>query len=173
MAPLPRTRQTVADLGRRLGEPEFLTPTATVATTTAAQAAGVGFLPLLGAAAGLDPLHTTGIAVSLLAAACALIQPVAGHARDAAHLSDAAGVVGGLLIAATGLTTAALLPGLPDLLAGELLIGVGVGTATPLGFAALAAHTEPARLGQTLGAAEVGRELGDAGGPSWSQPLPH
>ncbi len=37
--------------------------------------------------------------------------------------------------------------------------------ATPLGFAALAASAPPGRLGQTMGAAEVGRELGDAGGP--------
>ena len=35
----------------------------------------------------------------------------------------------------------------------------------PLGFAALAASVPPGRLGQTMGAAEVGRELGDAGGP--------
>ncbi|WIV52946.1 hypothetical protein [Amycolatopsis nalaikhensis] len=37
--------------------------------------------------------------------------------------------------------------------------------ATPLGFAHLAATTPPERLGQTMGAAEVGRELGDASGP--------
>ena len=40
-----------------------------------------------------------------------------------------------------------------------------LGMATPLGFAHLAAVTPPQRLGQTMGAAEVGRELGDAGGP--------
>jgi hypothetical protein len=34
-----------------------------------------------------------------------------------------------------------------------------------LGFAALAANSPQERLGQTMGAAEVGRELGDAGGP--------
>jgi hypothetical protein len=36
---------------------------------------------------------------------------------------------------------------------------------TPLGFAHLAATTPKERLGQTLGSGEVGRELGDAGGP--------
>ncbi len=36
---------------------------------------------------------------------------------------------------------------------------------TPLGCAALAATAPEGRLGQTTGAAEVGRELGDAGGP--------
>ena len=45
------------------------------------------------------------------------------------------------------------------------LIGAGTGLITPLGFAALAASTPPERLGQTMGAAELGRELGDAGGP--------
>ena len=163
-APLPRARQTVADLGRRLRSSGFLTPTASLAATTAALAVGVGFLPLRGAAAGLNPFET-GIAVSLLAAACALVQPLAGRARDAARLTDTAGMAAGLLLAAAGLGVAALLPGLPGLLGGELAIGIGVGMATPLGFATLAAHTDPSRLGQTMGAAEVGRELGDAGGP--------
>jgi MFS family permease len=163
-SPLPRARQTVADLARRLRGSGFLAPTACLAATTAALAVGVGFLPLRGAAAGLNPMQT-GIAVSLLAAASALAQPVAGRARDAARLSDTAGMAGGLMLTAAGLAIAALLPGLVGLLIGELIIGVGVGAATPLGFAALAAHTDPARLGQTMGAAEVGRELGDAGGP--------
>jgi len=43
--------------------------------------------------------------------------------------------------------------------------GVGSALITPLGFAALAASAPPERLGATMGAAEVGRELGDAGGP--------
>jgi hypothetical protein len=42
---------------------------------------------------------------------------------------------------------------------------VGTGLITPLGFAALAASTPKERLGQTMGTAELGRELGDAGGP--------
>jgi MFS family permease len=46
-----------------------------------------------------------------------------------------------------------------------VLSGTGVGVATPLGFAALADAAPPGRMGQTMGAAEVGRELGDAGGP--------
>ncbi|MFS4096068.1 MFS transporter, partial [Streptomyces sp. AF1A] len=41
----------------------------------------------------------------------------------------------------------------------------GTGLITPLGFAALASATPRERLGQTMGAAELGRELGDAGGP--------
>jgi MFS family permease len=58
-----------------------------------------------------------------------------------------------------------VLPGLAGLLAAAVLAGAGVGAVTPLGFAALAASAPPGRLGQTMGAAEVGRELGDAGGP--------
>jgi hypothetical protein len=48
---------------------------------------------------------------------------------------------------------------------GVLLAVYEVGIATPLGFAALAEIAPPGRMGQTIGAAEVGRELGDAGGP--------
>jgi MFS family permease len=70
----------------------------------------------------------------------------------------------GLLFAAAGLGCATL-PGLVGVLLAAVLIGIGTGLITPLGFAALAASTPRARLGQTMGAAELGRELGDAGGP--------
>jgi MFS family permease len=58
-----------------------------------------------------------------------------------------------------------MLPGLTGVLTGATLVGIGTGLITPLGFAALAASTPTERLGQTMGAAELGRELGDAGGP--------
>jgi MFS family permease len=45
------------------------------------------------------------------------------------------------------------------------VIGAGIGTVTPLGFAHLADTTPPERMGRTMGSAELGRELGDAGGP--------
>jgi hypothetical protein len=51
------------------------------------------------------------------------------------------------------------------LVAGAVAIGTGVGLATPLGFTALATSAPSGRLGQTMGAAELGREAGDAGGP--------
>jgi DHA1 family tetracycline resistance protein-like MFS transporter len=162
--PLPRTRQTVLDLARRLSHPSFLLPTATLAGTTAALAVGVGFLPVAGAASGLGPL-ATGATVSLLAVCSALVQPWAGRARDAGRLRDGAGMATGLGLTATGMALAALLPGVGGVLAAAVAIGIGVGLATPLGFAHLAATTPPERLGQTMGAAEVGRELGDAGGP--------
>lgn len=68
-------------------------------------------------------------------------------------------------LAATTAALAALTPSLPTLLPGALLAGAGIGLATPLGLAALAALAAPDRLGQTMGCAEIGRELGDAGGP--------
>src|SRR3954452_1414114 len=69
--PLPRARQTVLDLARRLADPAFLVPTAALAGATAALSVGVGFLPVSGRAAGLGPI-TTGAAVSVLAACAAL-----------------------------------------------------------------------------------------------------
>jgi MFS family permease len=58
-----------------------------------------------------------------------------------------------------------VIPGIAGLVAAAILIGIGVGLITPIGFAYLATTTPTERLGQTLGSAEVGRELGDAGGP--------
>lgn len=162
--PLPRTRQTVLDLARRLTAGSFLRPTLTLAGATAALAVGVGFMPVAGAAAGLGSL-ATGATVSLLAACAALVQAWVGRARDAGRISDRTGMALGLAMAATGMVIVSVVPGLIGVLAAAVAIGAGTGLATPLGFAHLAATTPKARLGQTMGAAEVGRELGDAGGP--------
>ncbi|WP_369265627.1 MFS transporter [Streptomyces sp. R35] len=161
--PLPRVRQTVLDLARRLTHPAFLRPTAALAAATAALSVGVGFLPVSGRAAGLGTV-ATGAAVSVLAACAAVVQPRAGRALDAGRLTAHGGITAGLLLTAAGLGCA-MLPGLLGVLAGAALIGAGTGLITPLGFAALAASTPAERLGQTMGAAELGRELGDAGGP--------
>jgi MFS family permease len=161
--PLPRRRQTVLDLARQLSRGTFLRPTAALAAATAALSVGVGFLPVAGAAAHLGPL-ATGAAVSLLAATAALVQPRAGAALDTGRLTTRAGIGIGLAVTAAGLA-AATLPGLAGVLTAAALIGAGTGLITPLGFAALAAGSPPERLGQTMGAAELGRELGDAGGP--------
>ncbi|MDX6264069.1 MAG: hypothetical protein QOH84_5757 [Kribbellaceae bacterium] len=163
LPPLPRTRQTVIDLARRIADPVFLRPTAALAGATAALSVGVGFLPVTGAADGLGTI-ATGAAVSVLAATAAVVQPRAGRALDAGRLSPRTGITVGLLVTAAGLACATL-PGVAAVLSAALLIGTGTGLITPLGFAALAASTEPARLGQTMGTAELGRELGDAGGP--------
>ena len=163
VAPLPRARQTVLDLARRLTDPAFLVPTAALAGATAALSAGVGFLPVSGAVAGLGTV-ATGAAVSVLAACAAVVQPRAGRALDAGRLTAGAGLTAGLLLAATGLACA-MFPGLTGVLLAAALIGTGTGLITPLGFATLASATPQERLGQTMGAAELGRELGDAGGP--------
>lgn len=161
--PLPRKRQTIADLARRLADRSFLVPTAALAAATAALSVGVGFLPVSGAAAGLGTV-ATGAAVSVLAATAAIVQPKAGRSLDAGRLSTRTGLLAGLLITAAGLA-AAMLPGLPGVLLAAALIGTGTGLITPLGFAALATSTPEERMGQTMGSAELGRELGDAGGP--------
>ncbi|WP_219825886.1 MFS transporter [Nonomuraea typhae] len=161
--PLPRARQTLADLARRLADRSFLAPTAALAAATAALSVGVGFLPVSGAAAGLGTV-ATGAAVSVLAATAALVQPWAGRALDSGRLTTRAGLLTGLLVTAAGLA-AATVPGLTGVLAAAALVGAGTGLITPLGFAALAASTPPERMGQTMGSAELGRELGDAGGP--------
>jgi MFS family permease len=164
VSPLPRRRSTVADLVRRLTRPGFVLPTVALAAATAALSAGVGFLPLLGSAAGMNAL-TTGAAVSVLSACAALSQPWAGRALDKKRLSQRAGTAVGLLLSAAGFTAAATVPGVLGLVLGAIAVGVGAGTVTPLGFAALASHAPAERMGETMGAAEVGRELGDAGGP--------
>ncbi len=161
--PLPRARQTVVDVARRLADPAFWRPTAALAGASAALSVGVGFLPVSGRDAGLGTV-ATGAAVSVLAACAALVQPRAGRALDAGLLTAPAGISIGLLTTAAGLACA-VLPGLTGVLLAAVLIGIGTGLITPLGFAALAASTPQARLGQTMGAAELGRELGDAGGP--------
>ncbi|GAA1859098.1 MFS transporter [Asanoa iriomotensis] len=161
--PLPKTRQTVVDLARRLTNRAFLAPTSALAAATAALSVGVGFLPVSGRAAGLGTI-ATGAAVSLLAACAALVQPRAGRALDDGRITTRAGLTAGLLVTAAGLACATL-PGLAGVLSAATLIGVGTGLVTPVGFAALAAGAPAERLGQTMGTAELGRELGDAGGP--------
>ena len=108
----------------------------------------------------LGPI-AAGALVSLLAAAAAVLQPVAGRRIDDGRLPPAAAALaacaGGFLLAITG--------SLAGLIAGAILIGAGVATATPAGFARLAASTPTGQLGRTMGTAEAGRELGDAGGP--------
>lgn len=152
---VPPLRQTVADLARRAVLPR---PDRRPRSGHCRTPGRSGFLPVTGAAAG------TGAAVSVLAATAALVQPAAGRRLDTGHLSTRTGVLAGLLITMAGLA-AAMLPGLIGVLLAAALTGIGTGLITPLGFAALAASTPEERMGQTMGSAELGRELGDAGGP--------
>jgi MFS family permease len=159
--PVPCTSAEAPSLGRRLTSAAFLQPVLLLAAAAAALSAGVGFLPVLAGQHHLGPV-AAGALVSLLAAAAAVLQPVAGRRIDDGRLPPAAAAAalaacaGGFLIAITGLA---------GLIAGALLIGAGVAIATPAGFARLAASTPTEQLGRTMGTAEAGRELGDAGGP--------
>jgi MFS family permease len=163
VAPMPRQRQTVLDAVRRFSEFAFLAPTLALAAATAALSVGVGFLPVSGTEAGLSPV-VVGAVVSLLALTTAFTQPIAGRALDAARFSPIAGITAGIVVTAVSLAVAAL-PGVAAILGAAVLIGAGCGVITPLAFATLARDTPQERLGQTMGAAEIGRECGDAAGP--------
>lgn len=164
VAVLPRKRVTLVDLGRELIAPGFLVPTLVLAATTGALAVAVGFLPLLGRQAGLDTLGSMAI-VTVLAIASSVAQPFVGAAHDRGRISVRTGAVGGLVLIAAGIALAAITQSPVALIATALLVGVGVGVATPIAFSHLAASTPPERMGRTMGSAELGRELGDAGGP--------
>jgi MFS family permease len=164
MKPLPRRRYTVLDLARQVTERRFLVPTLVLAASTGAMGAAIGFLPALATRHGMGPLAGTAT-VSVLAIAALLVQPRIGKMRDQKRISDSRGMTAGLLLTASGVALIALAPGPVTLFISAAAIGAGVGTATPLGFAHLADTTPPERMGRTMGSAELGRELGDAGGP--------
>ncbi|WP_443022666.1 hypothetical protein [Sinomonas sp.] len=140
------------------------------AAAAGALGAAVGFLPAVAAGAGLGTLASVG-AVTLLALASALIQPRIGRARDAGRLRDRPAMAGGLLLIAAGVLAGALASLSAQAVAAvgvylaAVLIGTGIAVATPVAFAHLADATGSGRFGRTMGAAELGRELGDAGGP--------
>lgn len=164
IAPLPKRRTTLADLVRQTTERGFLIPTLVLATSTGVLGVAVGFLPLLAARLGL-PAVVGAIAVGILALASTLLQPIVGKLRDRGRISTRAGSAAGLAVAAFGLALLAIAPNAVSLFAAALAFGVMTGTVTPLAFAHLAASTPEQHLGRTMGNAELGRELGDAGGP--------
>lgn len=161
---LPRKRVTLVDLGRELTAPGFLVPTLVLAATTGALAVAVGFLPLLGRQMGLDTVGSMAL-VTVLAVLSSVVQPLVGAAHDRGRFSVRRGAVGGLLLIAAGIAIAAVWPHPLALVATAVLVGAGVGAATPVAFSHLAASTPADRMGRTMGSAELGRELGDAGGP--------
>lgn len=161
---LPRKRVTLVDLGRELLAPGFLIPTLVLAATTGALAVAVGFLPLLGRQAGLDTIGSMAL-VTVLAVISSAVQPLVGAAHDRGRFSVRLGAVGGLALIAVGIAVAAAWGHPVALAATAILVGAGVGAATPVAFSYLAASTPPERMGRTMGSAELGRELGDAGGP--------
>ncbi|MFP3463200.1 MFS transporter [Arthrobacter globiformis] len=164
LPPLPRQRYTVLDLARQVAERRFLVPTLVLAASMGAMGAAIGFLPALAVQHGLDPVAGTA-AVSVLAVASLLVQPRIGAMRDMHRIGDAGGMRTGLLLTAAGVALVAAVPGPVTIFIAAAVIGAGVGAATPLGFAHLADSTPKERMGRTMGSAELGRELGDAGGP--------
>lgn len=164
LAPLPRKRYTVMDLARQVGERRFLVPTLVLAASTGALGAAVGFIPALATRHGLDALAGTA-AVSVVALGSVLTQPWIGRRRDRHAVTDNRGTTAGLLLIAAGVGLVAAMPDVVTIFVAAACIGVGIGAVTPLGFAHLADTTPPERMGRTMGSAELGRELGDAGGP--------
>ncbi len=177
LPPLPKPRTTLADLVRQTTERGFLIPTLVLATSTAVLGVAVGFLPLLAVRLGL-PALVGALAIGALAATSVLLQPVAGRLKDQQRISTRAGSTVGLGAAAIGLVLLALAPNAVTLVIAALAFGAMTGTVTPLAFAHLADRTPDSRMGRTMGNAELGRELGDAGGPllvgaiaaAWSLP---
>ena len=164
LAPLPRKRYTVVDLARQVGERRFLVPTLVLAASTGALGAAVGFLPALATRHGMDAFAGTA-AVSVVALGSVLTQPWIGRLRDRSAVTDNRGTTAGLLLIAAGIGLVAAAPGVATIFIAAACIGTGIGAVTPLGFAHLADTTPPERMGRTMGSAELGRELGDAGGP--------
>jgi MFS family permease len=161
---LPRPRYTVLDLLRQSTQRGFLVPTMALAGATGSLGVAVGFLPLLGNSMNLPVIVSMG-AVAVLALSSTLTQPVVGRLRDEGRLAPRTGMSSALALIAAGVLILALAPLPVTLFLAAALMGWGIGIATPLGFAYLAATTPPERMGRTMGTAELGRELGDAAGP--------
>lgn len=161
---LPRPRYTVIDLFRQTANRSFLVPTLALAAATGSLGVAVGFLPLMGTQLHLS-LFVSMAAVTVLAVTSTLIQPVVGRLRDTGRIRSRVGITIGLLSIAVGLTILALEPVLVTLYLSAVALGLGIGVTTPLAFAHLAATTPHERMGRTMGNAEIGREVGDAGGP--------
>lgn len=161
---LARPRYSLADLARQLTDRSFLLPVAALAVATGALGVAVGFLPLLGTDRGLNPLASIAT-VTVMAIASSLVQPLIGRMRDAGRVGTRAGITGGLLVITLAVASVALAPFPTVLYLAALGLGVGIGATTALGFAHLGATIPLERMGRTMGTAELGRELGDAGGP--------
>lgn len=160
----PRQRYTLADLARQTTERGFLIPTLLLATTTAVLGVAVGFLPLLASRENLPPI-VGAAAVAVLALVSAAVQPMVGRYRDEGRLTVRSGAPAGMAVGAAALVLVGFVPHTATLLIAAAAIGVMVGGVAPLAFSHLADSTPDERMGRTMGNAELGREVGDAGGP--------
>ncbi|MFL0565252.1 MFS transporter [Microbacterium sp. 179-I 1D1 NHS] len=161
---LPKQRATVLELVKQSTSPVFLGPVMLLAVATAVMGVAVGFLPLIGTQLGIDPILSMG-AISVMAIVSAIVQPRIGRLYDTAPRHATTLMMTGSVLLVTAVTAVGVLPSIITLLASAILVGLGVGMITPLGFARLASTTPPERMGRTMGSAELGREVGDAGGP--------
>ncbi|MDQ0614869.1 MFS family permease [Microbacterium sp. W4I4] len=170
---LPRKRVTLIDLAHEVTAPGFLVPTLVLAATTGALAVAVGFLPLLARQVGIGTVGSMAL-VTVLAVVASAVQPLIGAWHDRGRVSVRLGAIGGLALIAGGIALAGVVAVVEDghgmlllaaLILTAVLVGAGVGSATPVAFSHLAASTPEERMGRTMGSAELGRELGDAGGP--------
>ncbi len=164
IAVAPKVRVTVADLVRELRARDFLIPVVALATSTAALGIAVGFLPFLGSSMDL-PVIVSVAAVSVVAIASSATQPLVGRLVDRVRSRRWEIISSGLVVTAGGFVLVAVVPSVVGIYLGALLIGVGIGATTPAAFTVLASSTPQHRLGRTMGNAELGREIGDAGGP--------
>jgi MFS family permease len=164
LAVLPRQRYTVADLVGQLTDRGFLIPVLALAIATGALGAAVGFLPLVGARIGLGVFGSIAV-VSVMAVFSAVVQPLTGRLRDSGALRPQDGLTLGIALIAVGMVAVALFPNPIVLYVVAVLLGTGIGAVTTLGFSVLAATSPASRMGRTMGTAELGREIGDAGGP--------
>lgn len=162
---LPRRRPTAIDVLRESTAPGFLAPVLLLAAAAGALVAGIGFLPAQAARLHADLFGATAVA-SMLALALVAAQPLAGLWIDEGRVRVQWFAPAALLLCAAGLAVCGWAPNVPVLLAGALIVGLGVAGATPSGYAALAARTAPERMGRTMGTAEMGREIGDAAAPA-------
>lgn len=161
--PQPRPRETVTGLARRLGDPSFLRPVGLLAAATAATSAAVGYLPVSAARAELTPL-VGGAVVSGLAAVAVVVE-LRGRPSPRRRTPRPRQRRRGADPRRRRLRRRRHPPRSPDPGRCRRSDRDRRRPGHPIGFAAVAAAAPSGRLGQTIGAAEVGRELGDAGGP--------
>jgi MFS family permease len=161
---MPKQRATLADLARAVTAREFLVPVGVLAASTAALGTLTGNIPALGRAVGL-PVIVSAVAVTLLAVTSSLVQPRAGRMHDSGRLGTAPALAGAMSAIILGIAVLVLVPSAASILGGAVLVGGGIGVATPIGFSMLASVAPRERLGRMMGAAELGREAGEAAGP--------
>lgn len=163
--PVPvRQREGRRAAVRRISRAEFVLPTVALAAGAAALGAAIGFIPARVVSLGRSTI-LSGAAVSVMAAVTAVAQPRVGKLFDERRLESLTGMRLGVGLCAAGFAVLAFVPSATGIFVTAGAVGLGVALLNPLGFAELARWAPRDRVASTLGAAEVGREMGDAGGP--------